>query len=73
MEFENRVALVTGATGSIGKGIARRFCEHGARVFVTDLDQAKIDRCCADIDDSGELCRGLAADVTNHTTFSLLS
>lgn len=66
MEFENKVALVTGATGSIGKGIARRFCEQGARVFITDLDQTKIDQCCAEIDPSGKLCKGLAADVTAH-------
>jgi len=66
LEFENKVALVTGATGSIGKGIAQRFCEHGARVFITDLDQAKIDRCCAEIDASGKLCKGLAGDVTDH-------
>lgn len=66
MEFENRVALVTGATGSIGKGIARRFCRQGAKVFITDLDQAKINRDCAEIDSSGKFCKGLAADVTDH-------
>jgi len=66
LEFENKVALVTGATGSIGKGIARRLCEHGARVFITDLDQADIERCCAEIDATGRLCKGLAADVTEH-------
>lgn len=65
MEFENKVALVTGATGSIGKGIAERLCEQGAKVFITDLDQAKIDQRCAEIDPSGKLCRGLAADVTD--------
>ena len=66
MEFENKVALVTGATGSIGKGIAQRFCEQGARVFITDLDQAQIDQCCGEIDPGGRLCKGLAGDVTDH-------
>ena len=66
MEFENKVALVTGATGSIGKGIAQRFREQGARVFITDLDQTRIDKCRAEIDASGKLCKGLAADVTDH-------
>ncbi|MHC4628687.1 MAG: SDR family NAD(P)-dependent oxidoreductase, partial [Planctomycetota bacterium] len=65
MEFENKVALVTGAAGSIGKGIALRLCEQGARVFITDLDQTKIDQCCAEIDAGGKLCKGLAADVTD--------
>jgi len=66
LEFENKVVLVTGAAGSIGKGIANRFCEQGARVFITDLDQAKLDQCCKEIDSSGERCKGLTADVTDH-------
>ena len=66
MEFENKVALVTGATGSIGKGIANRFYEHGAKVFITDLDQAKIDQTCTEIDTNGKLCKGMAADITDH-------
>lgn len=63
MEFESKVALVTGAAGSIGKGIAARLVEEGARVFITDLDQAKLDAICAEL---GENCRGQAADVTVH-------
>ncbi len=61
MEFENKVALVTGAAGSIGKGIAQRMLDQGARVFITDLDQSALDAICAEL---GERCRGLAADVT---------
>lgn len=66
MEFEKKVVLVTGAAGSIGKGIARRFCEQGAQVFITDLDQDRLDQCCNEIDSTGERCKGLAADVTSH-------
>ncbi len=66
MELENKVALVTGATGSIGKGIAQRFYEQGARVFITDLNQDEIDRTYAEIDPNGRHCKGLAADVTDH-------
>ena len=43
MEFDNKVVLVTGAAGSIGKGIAARFCEQGAKVFITDLKQDMVD------------------------------
>ena len=63
MEFENQVALVTGAAGSIGKGIAQRFVEEGAKAFVTDLKQEALDEICGEL---GENCRGLAADVTDH-------
>lgn len=63
VEFENQVALVTGAAGSIGKGIAGRLVDEGAKVFITDLKQESLDAICAEL---GEACRGLAADVTNH-------
>ena len=61
MEFDNKIALVTGAAGSIGKGIAKRLIDQGARVFITDLDQGQLDSICAEL---GENCRSLAADAT---------
>lgn len=61
MEFHGKVALVTGAAGSIGKGIAARLVDEGASVLITDLDQARLDAVAAEL---GDRCRGLAADVT---------
>jgi NAD(P)-dependent dehydrogenase (short-subunit alcohol dehydrogenase family) len=61
VDFENKVALVTGAAGSIGKGIVQRLLQQGARVFITDLDQGQLDAICGEL---GENCRGLAADIT---------
>ncbi len=61
MEFENKVALVTGAAGSIGKGLAQRLCEQGASVFITDLDQAALDVITSEL---GDNCKALAADCT---------
>jgi len=63
VEFENQVALVTGAAGSIGKGIAQRLVEEGAKAFITDLKQEALDEICAEL---GDNCRGLAADITDH-------
>jgi NAD(P)-dependent dehydrogenase (short-subunit alcohol dehydrogenase family) len=63
MEFENKVALVTGAAGSIGKGIASYLIHEGARVFVTDLDQGPLDEIC---DELGDCCKAAAGDVTAH-------
>jgi len=65
LEFEGKVALVTGAAGSIGSGIAGHFVREGARVFITDLDQASLDRIRAELDAGGRACRALAADVTD--------
>jgi 3-oxoacyl-[acyl-carrier protein] reductase len=38
MRLANKVAIVTGAASGFGAGIARRFAEEGARVFVNDLN-----------------------------------
>ena len=62
MLFENRVALVTGAAGSIGRGIAQRLIDEGAKVLITDLDQSQLDAICTEL---GDDCRSLAADVTS--------
>lgn len=61
MEFDNKVALVTGAAGAIGKGLAQRLCEQGARVFITDLDQAKL---AGIVQQLGPQCQALSADCT---------
>ncbi|MCR4412100.1 MAG: SDR family NAD(P)-dependent oxidoreductase, partial [Thermoguttaceae bacterium] len=61
MEFENKVALVTGAAGSIGMAVAARMVAEGARAFVTDLDSQRVDAVARRL---GPACRGLAADVT---------
>ncbi len=34
-KLADKVALVTGGSAGIGRGIARRFSEEGAHVFIT--------------------------------------
>ncbi len=60
MEFDGRVALVTGAAGSIGRAIAARLVAEGAEVFVTDIDQGRLAQVAAQL---GPRCRALPADV----------
>ena len=38
MRLEGKVAIITGAGSGFGEGIARRFCEAGARLAVVDID-----------------------------------
>lgn len=40
--LHERIAFLTGATGGIGAATARRFLDEGARVFLTDLDEAAL-------------------------------
>lgn len=41
--FEGKGVVVTGAGGGIGSAIARRFAEEGARVFVTDFHEGRLE------------------------------
>jgi NAD(P)-dependent dehydrogenase (short-subunit alcohol dehydrogenase family) len=43
MEFENKVVLITGGGGGIGKAAARRFLEEGASVVLNSRGQEVLD------------------------------
>jgi 3-oxoacyl-[acyl-carrier protein] reductase len=62
MRLEGRVALVTGGGSGIGRAIARRFAEEGARVVVNDIRDDTAQRTAGEI---GGDARGLAADVAD--------
>lgn len=66
--LENRVALVTGAAGDIGRACARALAEAGCRVAVTDLDPASLDSLVADIRESGREAVACRLDVTDETS-----
>lgn len=59
----SRVALVTGAAGGIGTATARALARHGARVVVTDLEQAPLDELAASITAAGGEASAWVLDV----------
>ena len=61
-----RVAIVTGAASGMGRATAILFAGEGAKVAVTDLDQASCDAVVAEIRANGGTANAYALDVSNH-------
>ncbi len=60
MRLEGKVAIVTGAGGGFGEGIARRYAAEGAKVAVVDLRGEAAQRVARDI---GDGALAITADV----------
>jgi 3-oxoacyl-[acyl-carrier protein] reductase len=64
MRLENKVALITGAGGDLGRGMAIRFAEEGACVVVNDIDLKKANETVTLITDMGGKAMAHGADLT---------
>lgn len=53
-DFDQRTLLLTGANGGIGRETARLFHAHGARLVLTDLDEAGLAGVAQELDPCGE-------------------
>ena len=60
-QLNGKIALITGAAGGFGEGIARLFVAQGARVMIADLDGAKALQVASDL---GPAARAVACDVS---------
>ena len=56
---------VTGAAQGIGKGLAQRFAEAGARVVVSDIDEAAAEATCEALRAQGLEAIAMRSDVTD--------
>lgn len=64
--FENQVAVVTGAGSGIGAAVADAFLVAGATVVRIDIDRAGLDERRRDLgQEYGERCRDVVADITD--------
>ena len=62
-DFDDRVLLLTGANGGIGRAVAQIFFEHGAKLVLTDLDSDGVSAFGASLDRSGERVVTLRMDA----------
>ena len=63
VDLADRVALVTGGAGAIGRAIVRDLAANGARVVIVDLDEAATERAVEAEAALGATCIAMAGDV----------
>jgi len=59
-----KVAVVSGGSRGIGRAIAGRFVEEGARVVIGARNEEALHRAVTELNSSGEHCRGVRADFS---------
>ena len=64
-KFEDKVVLVAGGTGGLGRAVTRAFLEEGAQVVVTYRAQAEFDALKSAVGTNGSRLEGHAVDVTD--------
>jgi NAD(P)-dependent dehydrogenase (short-subunit alcohol dehydrogenase family) len=65
LKLKDKVALITGGAIGIGAAIARLFAGEGAKIILIDIDAARGQETCREIEDRGGSCQFYQADVSN--------
>jgi NAD(P)-dependent dehydrogenase (short-subunit alcohol dehydrogenase family) len=66
MRFQDKVVLITGGAGGIGKAAAHRFLEEGARVVLNSRRQAVLDAAREELGRYGDRVATFAGDGSTH-------
>jgi 3(or 17)beta-hydroxysteroid dehydrogenase len=67
---KDKVAIVTGGAGGLGRAEASLLAEEGAMVVLTDLDEAAIEKTAGEINSRGGRAISLKHDVTSESDWS---
>lgn len=70
--MKNYTALVTGAGSGIGFGVAKALAEQGAKVIITDIDNAALIKATQWFEQHGHCVVGIKLDVTNEADISAM-
>ena len=62
--FQDKVVVITGAAGGIGRAAARRFASEGARVVLVDISPAGLEESRGAVEEAGGQALTVEADVT---------
>jgi NAD(P)-dependent dehydrogenase (short-subunit alcohol dehydrogenase family) len=64
MNIENRVAIITGATGGLGRVVAKIFADQGARLILVGAHDEKLHQLVGELDLAEDHVLGLVANLS---------
>lgn len=64
MSVENRIAMIAGATGGLGRVVAQKFAEQGARLVLVSTNDEKLQQLSKELNLAKERFLGLIADLS---------
>ena len=62
--MKDRVAIVTGASGGLGRVVARQFAERGARLALLDRSPERLEQLAEDLGLTSDKCLLITCDLT---------
>ncbi len=71
--FKNKTILITGATGTVGSGLARHFAARGAELILTARNLARLQALADDIGAGKVRVRCVAADLSHAASLETLT
>ncbi|MBE7411080.1 MAG: SDR family oxidoreductase [Leptospiraceae bacterium] len=67
MEIQNKVVVVTGSAGGLGKSMAINFAKKGAKVIITDIREEAVTQTVKEIEALGGTAFGVVSNVSKET------
>ena len=71
-DFKDRVAVVTGGAGGIGRGLVEALLDEGARVVIADVERPVLERTVSELEPRGDVT-GIATDVSDFDSVAALA
>jgi len=62
--LRDRIILITGATGGLGKEMVKQFLPEGSKLILTDLNQASLDELSSKLDKKGQILFTFTSDLS---------